>query len=74
LGWGAAKSLKLRGSPPGGVLQEIQLGQKRCHALEHSFLTLCLPLQDFVFNKTRNGKEEEEEDLHHSSHIRLIRR
>jgi hypothetical protein len=31
MGWGPAKSLDLRSSAPGGVLQEIQLGEKRCH-------------------------------------------
>jgi hypothetical protein len=34
MGWGPAKSLDLRSSAPGGVLQEIQLGEKRCHDLK----------------------------------------
>jgi hypothetical protein len=34
MGWGPAKSLDLRSSAPGGVLQEIELGEKRCHDLE----------------------------------------
>jgi hypothetical protein len=46
-GRGTTKSLALRSLPLGGVLQEIQLGQKSCHDLELRIF-LCSPLPKVV--------------------------
>jgi hypothetical protein len=49
MGWGPAKSLDLRSSAPGGVLQEIELGEKRCHDLK---------LRVFVSHLRKIAKQE----------------
>jgi hypothetical protein len=58
-GWGAAKSLDLRGSPPSRVLQEIQLGQKRCHDLE--FRLSVSPLRNVVPHEAWNSQARRSE-------------
>jgi hypothetical protein len=57
LGWEPTSS-EVRGSPLSGVLQEIQLGEKRCHDLKLQFS--CPPLRVILSRKARSRTLSEE--------------
>jgi hypothetical protein len=57
LGW-EPTSLEARGSPLSGVLQEIQLGEKRCHDLKLQFSWP--PLRGILSRKARSRTLSEE--------------